>query len=448
MRATRSLIWAIIAFLAAAALMAGPVRHVVLISVDGLMPVSYLKSGELGLAVPNLVRMTKEGAFARGVVGVLPTVTYPSHTTLITGVPPRIHGITSNTLFDPEGTSNDGWSWYARDVRVPTLVSAARARRLTTAAVFWPVTVGLDADFNVPEFWRTGSEHPADLALLEQLSTPRLLEAVGSRRGRPIGYPLDDDDKTDIAIFCLETYRPALTLLHLGEVDHEEHEHGPFSAQAKAATERADARVGRVLRAIEAAGLSAETVVAVVSDHGFLPITRTLRPNVLLRAAGLLEADAQGRVKRWRAVFHADGGSAALRVKDAADAALVDRVRALFEPLLHEAGSGLREILDARLIAEMGGSAEAPIFLNAREGASFSSSAAGEWSSPSAERGQHGYAPNREELYATLIVKAPGLGPRDLGVVPMTSIAATLAGYLGLTLAAEAGPPLWEQDAP
>ena len=105
-------------------------RHLVLVSIDGLMPSAYTRPDELGLTVPNLRRMAAAGAFARGVVGVLPSVTYPSHTTLITGVSPRVHGITSNKVVDPKGASNSAWRWYAREVRLPSLVDAARARKL------------------------------------------------------------------------------------------------------------------------------------------------------------------------------------------------------------------------------------------------------------------------------------------------------------------------------
>src|SRR5262249_11171028 len=121
---------------------AAAVRRVVMVSVDGLMPDYYRKADALGLKVPTLRRMMKDGAWASGVVGVLPTVTYPSHTTLITGVLPRVHGITGNRIFDPLERANGAWFWFASDVRVPSLVSAARARWLKTASVSWPVSVG------------------------------------------------------------------------------------------------------------------------------------------------------------------------------------------------------------------------------------------------------------------------------------------------------------------
>ena len=98
---------------------------VIVISIDGLMPDYVLEADKRGLKIPNLRRLLREGAFATGVVGVTPTVTYPSHTTLLTGVSPAKHGIATNTPFDPYSKNMGGWYWYAEDVKVPTLWEVA-----------------------------------------------------------------------------------------------------------------------------------------------------------------------------------------------------------------------------------------------------------------------------------------------------------------------------------
>src|SRR5450432_1560036 len=69
------------------------VTPVVLISIDGLRPDYVLEADRNRLRIPNLRRLLRDGAHATRVAGVLPTVTYPSHTTLVTGVSPARHGI-------------------------------------------------------------------------------------------------------------------------------------------------------------------------------------------------------------------------------------------------------------------------------------------------------------------------------------------------------------------
>src|SRR4029453_14059171 len=73
--------------------------HLVIVSVDGLMPSAYTGPDSAGL--PTLRSLAREGAYAEGVVGVVPSVTYASHTTLITGVPPAVHGVSGNAGFAP-----------------------------------------------------------------------------------------------------------------------------------------------------------------------------------------------------------------------------------------------------------------------------------------------------------------------------------------------------------
>src|SRR5580692_1928430 len=125
------------------------------ISLDGMRPDYVLKADEHGLKIPHLRRILKDGAHATGVRGVLPTVTYPSHTTILTGVWPVKHHVYSNVVFDPFDRNLAGWMWYAEDIAVPTLWDAASRAGLITGSVSWPVSVASPGiRYNVPEYWR------------------------------------------------------------------------------------------------------------------------------------------------------------------------------------------------------------------------------------------------------------------------------------------------------
>lgn len=93
---------------------------VVLVSVDALSPDYVHRADSYGLRIPTLRSMLRDGSAATGVRGVLPTVTYPTHTTMMTGVSPNRHGILANTTFDPLDQNQGGWHWYAENVKVPT----------------------------------------------------------------------------------------------------------------------------------------------------------------------------------------------------------------------------------------------------------------------------------------------------------------------------------------
>ena len=97
-------------------------------------------------------QMAREGALAERVRGVFPTVTYPSHTTIVTGELPAKHGIYFNTPFVPEGQTGR-WYWEEHAIQVPTLWDAVREHGGHTAAVSWPVTEGAPIDWFIPEVW-------------------------------------------------------------------------------------------------------------------------------------------------------------------------------------------------------------------------------------------------------------------------------------------------------
>jgi predicted AlkP superfamily pyrophosphatase or phosphodiesterase len=394
------------AFLAAALVLAflGPTRaddlpRLVLISIDGLMPERY--TGDGPAKIPNLRRLMAQGIHAEGVIGVMPSVTYPSHTSLITGVPPAVHGILDNRIVDPQGRSNGGWYWYARDITVPTLPGAARSRGLRAGAISWPATIGMDLDYLVPEFFR--SNHRESLSMLQALSTPRdLIDAAGIGRGKPFDWPPTDRDRTDVATHILRTYQPHVLLLHLLEHDGTQHEGGPGSPESFQALEQIDGYVGDVLDTLRQAGLLERTHVAIVSDHGFLALTRALHPNAAFTREGLIATDARGRIASWQAYFHSSGGSGFVYLRDPADAALRDRVHALLKTMQADPANGVRQIWTRAELDTMGAHPDAAFGLDVVDG--FYTGGGHETLVTDATmRGGHGFDPTRPGLQASFL---------------------------------------------
>ena len=113
----------------------GRAAPVLMISIDGLKPEYVTEADARGLKIAYLRTLVRDGVYADGVIGVWPTVTYPSHTTLLTGVSPSEHGIYNNAEFDPERAFSGAWYWYAAQIRVPTLWHVAHNAGLRTASV-------------------------------------------------------------------------------------------------------------------------------------------------------------------------------------------------------------------------------------------------------------------------------------------------------------------------
>ena len=414
----------------------GPVHHLIVISIDGMKPQTYTEPDAHGLKVPTLRDMVRNGASSDGVQPVMPSVTYPSHTTMMTGVNPGVHGIVTNPAWDPFQQNYNGYRWYEEDIRVPALWQLAHKRGLRTALVHWPVTVGAQADLIVPEYWRANI--PEDLKILRALSTRGVLDEVS--REFPdfdagITPPIQSDAAyTDIACYAIRKLQPNLLLLHLAMVDHEEHEHGPFSPASNAATETADAQVARIIAEAKKAGIWDSTVLVVLSDHGFLPISTTLRPGVLLHAHGLITLNDKNRITAWKASLISNGGSAYIYLRDPNDAQTRQAVLDLFQPLAGAPGAGIRRIATHDEIVAMGGDPNALLALEAADQTVISSDYTGELLSPSAIGGTHGYFPDRPEMRSSLIFYGLSIGAGKIENARMIDIAPTLARWLGVEL--------------
>jgi predicted AlkP superfamily pyrophosphatase or phosphodiesterase len=420
-----------------------PVQHVIVVTVDGLMPDSYLNPDRYGLKIPTLRKLVKEGASSQGALSVFPTLTYPAHTSIASGMLPAHHGIVTNSAFDPLEVNQNAWRWYDVDVKVPRLWDVAREAGYRTAVLDWPVTVGETATYHVPEFWR--AKVPEDTKLIAALSTPGLLDEVSARfpEFRAGFRPQDVSDEAgmDLAIHVLERHQPHVLFLHIWQVDAAQHHFGLESGEAKQAIETADEQIARLLQTLSKTGLLSKSVLVVASDHGFAPVTRCVNPSYLLQRARLLEVDGAGRVTDWQAAAIPAHGVAYVYVRDAANAELRARTLKVFQDQIQAGNSGIARILDHTQILALGGDPEAFIALEAEAGTYFGTGREQYDSAPS-YRATHGYSPEQPQMRASLILYGATVTHGQIIDARLIDIAPTLAGMLGLSLGATDGRPL------
>ncbi|WP_303783187.1 alkaline phosphatase family protein [Sandarakinorhabdus limnophila] len=412
------------------ALPAAAAPPVLMIAIDGLRPQEWQRRDN-GLDLPNL-RGLAAGGTSAAVTGVLPTVTYPSHTTLITGTAPRQHGIGNNLTFDPLRGNADGWYWYASDIKAETLWQAAAHAGRTVVNVHWPVSVGVPGlTANLPQIWRTGMAD--DDKLMAALSTPGLplAEAGPYPTGKDESIA-GDQGRTAQAIALLRRVKPDFATVYLTGFDHEQHEAGPDSPAARAVLVRIDAAVGQLVAAARA--INPQTTVVVVSDHGFAPTARTTNLFVPFINAGLIRLNGSA-IASWDAIPWMAGGSAAVRLARPDDAALKAKVAAVLAEVAADPAAGIDRVMDAAAIAAAGGSADAAFWVNCQPGWLMGGKLDGIQGEATTTKGMHGYFPDVPEMRASLIANGPGISAgRDLGVIDMRAIAPAVAARLGVTL--------------
>jgi predicted AlkP superfamily pyrophosphatase or phosphodiesterase len=408
----------------------------VLISIDGLRPDYITQADAHGVKAPNLRRFLAEGTYADGTQGVVPTVTYPSHTTLVTGVWPAKHGILSNVAFDPLQKNQQGWYWYAEDIRVPTLWDAAATAGRATASVQWPATVGAHITWNVPEFWRASTAD--DAKLLRAVATPGLLQEAAAVLG-PYPAGMDNSIESDAiraryAQWILEKKHPALLTLHLALLDHIEHETGPFSKESVAVLEDLDALVGKLLETTERVA-PGRAFLAIVSDHGFLKTEKQLDLFPAFRDAQLFTVDAKGKVTDWKAMPWVAGGSAAIMLKDPNDTVTLNKVRDFIHKLAANPANGIDRVLEGDELHKRGGFPNAALWVSMKPGWRMGTEMDKPVVSDLKPGGTHGASPELPDLRASFFLVGPGVpAGRNLGVIDMRDVAPTLAHVIGLSL--------------
>jgi predicted AlkP superfamily pyrophosphatase or phosphodiesterase len=420
---------------------AGPA--VLLISIDGMHPDNVLQADRHGLKIPTLRRLLREGAHATAMRGVLPTVTYPSHTTMLTGVWPVRHGIPTNVPFDPLNRNAGVWYWYAEDIKAPTLWDAAGAGGYVVGSVSWPVSVGAPGiTWNIPEYWRA-MKSAEEIKLVRATSTPGLfrdLEPIAGRYTNDLDEAIPGDEaRTRYAVAMIGRKQVRFLTIHMAGFDHVEHDAGPYSAEAFRVLEAIDGMVAEMERAMRAADPKA--IVCIVSDHGFAATTKETHLNAALVAAGLIRLTpprpaAPQTIADWDAVAWNSGGSAAIMLKDAADSATATKVDQLLRGLASDGSNGIAAILDPAKIAAMGGMPGPAFVVDFRPGYAAGGALTGpvvrDRTTPG---GAHGYAPTHPELLASFIIAGPGIAPgKNLGEIDMRAIAPTLASVMGVPL--------------
>ncbi len=408
----------------------------IVISIDGLAAF-YWREPEVRM--PTLRALAARGVVAAGMEAVFPTTTWPTHASLVTGVSPRAHGVVANHVLNrdsrlPEDLTGDPVYDAGDLLRAPTIYDCAHAAGLRTAAIDWPATRrATTLDFNLPFF--------KDQRVFEQHTAGAVWEEL-----RALGYPLDrqaewaqlpkrflkDEMVGRLAADVVRRHEPAVLLVHFLCVDSFQHLYGPRSPEARWAIEYVDGLIGRFLGSLTVSAAE-RTTVFVVSDHGFLPSSREIRPNVRLRRRGALRVEPGGRMT-GEARFVMNNGAGGLYGLDGGPRELADLAREIgsmegvsgtWMPNDY-AALGLPTPAEHRLVAD--------VMFEAAPGYCFGDAVDGD-SEHGAPRylGTHGQRPTYADNAAFFLASGARIARgREIAAIRSRDVAPTIAETLGL----------------
>ena len=427
-------------------------HHVLLITIDGCAAY-YLSDSKASL--PTLRKLAREGAMAKGMRVSNPAITWPNHTTLVTGVHPEKHSVLFNGVLVRPGPGKpvkvDGERDKSDLVAVPTLFDHLHQAGYRTADINWPCTRRADAlDDSFPDV--PDQVTYTTPRLRDELIAARILESTNDATFRLLSAAAKDQIWTAAAAHVIEKRRPNFMLIHMLVCDSTQHKYGPQSPAAYTALALADAQLAEVLRALDRAGIREQTTVIVTADHGFETALKIINPNVAFRKAGLLDVATAPGILKARAQIVSEGGIAMVYFTD--PATMADDKAKVFE--LMRTHEGIADILTPEQFAalRMPDPAKnrqmAELILVAKPGYAFNNEARGEESLTEVtlelgNQGHHGFLSTNPKMNATFIASGRGIKPgATLELINNIDVAPTIAHLLGQKLPGADGRILTE----
>ncbi len=417
---------------------------VILVSVDGLAAFNF---DDPFVDIPTIRWMAANGARAQSMETVFPSVTWPTHTTLVTGVRPGRHGVLGNSYYDRSQNKKipllpDPLFDKEELVKSPTIYDVAQQAGLKTSGVNWPASRNAKhLDWQMPDV--------GDQAIYEKTSTPALLTALKAKgipfekqgewaKAGNLGKAARDWMYTRVAQHILQTHKPNVLVIHYVTVDSFAHAHGGRSAEVRWAANDTDNRIRELLETVKAAGLADRTTFFITADHGFADYTKHINLNVLLRGKNLV-APTGAAVAETKVHFLSEGGAGGLYIRDTANR---ERILSELLPVL-KATEGIEAVIPSTEFASIGhvtpsqDAREPDIYVAAAEGYSFSENlTAKDLITPSGgTKGTHGHHPNNWLLDATFVAWGAGITPgAKLPRIRSVDVAPTMAAILGLRM--------------
>jgi len=423
-------------------------HHVILISLDGFPAWMW---NDPSLQVPNLRKLAAEGASTKAMTVSNPSITWINHTTLVTGVEPRKHGVLFNGLLVRQGGNKpakiEPWVDKAKLVHVPTLYDIAHQNGLTTAESDW-VAVTRPGTIT----WSFAELPEAESPVVKEMIaagtiTPEHIEwmQLGPKRK---SVTFLDNLWTKAAIHIFKTHQPNLLLYHTLNTDAMHHTYGPGTMASHTALAYADKLVGDLIQAVDESGLRDRTTFLIATDHGFKKVSKYVYPNVVLKKAGL--ATALGpTITTCDAFSMTQGGMAFVYVNDPTrKAELLPKLKEMFAQT-----EGVDRVIEGKDGHTLGmptpeeNQGMGDLVLYAKDGHAFNNTAAGDAvTAPTTNYGgTHGFFNGDPELDGIFIASGRGI---KKGVVlermANLDVAPTIAKLMDLKLPQQDGRVLEE----
>lgn len=287
-------------------------NKVVVISIDSFISADI----ETFKKSKNISKLLEKAAIVRDIECIYPTLTYPCHVSIATGVYPDKHGIAHNEVLQIEAAKAD-WNWWAKDIKVPTIIDLAKEKGYKTATVTWPVMCSSSADYNIGEIWApTPDADPTEI--FDSANSPEV-KHIFERHKHMLNWmktPAFDNFAQECACDIIKEYTPDLMLVHFSYLDHQRHNEGVETHKVLKAIDFIDERVGKVMEACKEAGIYENTNFVLLGDHGQINVKKIFNMNTVLKDMGYITTDENNIARDYKIYAHSCAFSAHVYCKN------------------------------------------------------------------------------------------------------------------------------------
>lgn len=410
-------------------------KYTIIISFDAIDKKDFETLKEM----PNFKYLIQNGAYCSNVKTIYPSLTYPAHTTIVTGKYPKNHGIINNVLLQPEKECPD-WFWYRKYIKGSTLYDLAKEKGLKTAALLWPVTAKANIDYNMPEIF---PNRPWENQILTSFcSGSKLFQLIVNNKFKHLRkgllQPHLDNFVTESALYLIKYKKPNLILIHLTDVDYFKHHYGCNDNRVKEALKRHDLRLGQIISLLNENKILNKSTIIVLGDHSFLDADYVIKLNKLFIQKGLISLDNKGKIKDWSVFMNYCDGSAYIYLKDSKNIKLGEKVIHELKNFSIKNNNCIAKILTKKEAINCGADENCFLMLEAKKGYYFVNSIYGnaiEKIDDKFHKATHGYCPKIKDYNTLFFVSGPKIKKNfQIKSMHLVDEGPTIANIIGVDL--------------
>lgn len=344
-------------------------QRILIVSLDatGRRDMEFMKT------LPNFSNLVKEGVFCDRVYSVYPSLTYPAHTSIVTGKMPNHHRIVNNTLFQPDRKKPD-WMYKEKYIQGKTIVDVAKEKKFKTATLLWPVMGGAKVSMNIPEVMVTRKHQNQIMACIAN-GTPLYLLEMQKKFGhlrKGITQPALDDFLCECAKYTIEKYDPDLLMIHLCDVDTNRHNFGVEGPEITEALKRHDRRLGELIDSLKKTRSMDKTTIIVLGDHCQIDMHTIVYINKLFLDKGWITVE-NDVITDYKVIVKECDGSAYVYLNPdyEQDEAFIEALTDVLNEIRKDDTYGIEEIFTREELTELGADEEAFCMIEGKRGFYF-----------------------------------------------------------------------------